>query len=284
MNNSNSIGQDSKGPVEEHRPIKGVLYLHIEHMDAFQELYQGLKQKNRFVPTPNAQRLVAELLDFGRSHRSARITAGSGFFRARVNPTQTLADPRPLPRTQMSAPPSERAGAGRLNPEGMPYLYLASDPYTAVAEVRPWVGAQVTVARVKINRDIEIIDFTNETPVGRFPGANFPWSESGAETIWRELLSYAISIPLQPNHSVNYVPTQYFAEVLKANGVGGIKYKSSLNPKGFNLTIFDPFVGQVTSTRLIAVSGVTYKYEPAKRRLARKPKETKGAGLDTGQI
>jgi hypothetical protein len=153
-----------------------------------------------------------------------------------------------------------------------------------VAEVRPWVGAQVTVARVKINRDIEIIDFTNETPVGRFPGANFPGSESGAETIWRELLSYAISIPLQPNHSVNYVPTQYFAEVLKANGVGGIKYKSSLNPKGFNLTIFDPFVGQVTSTRLIAVSGVTYKYEPAKRRLARKPKETKGSVLDAGQI
>ena len=284
MNNSSSIRHNSKAQAEEHAPVKGVLYLPIEHMDAFQELYQGLKRKNRFVPTPKAQRLVAELLDFGRSHRSAKITVGSGFFRARINPTQTRTNSRPLPRTQMSAPPSERAGAGRLNPEGMPYLYLASDPYTAVAEVRPWIGAQVTVARVKINRNIKIIDFTNETPVGRFPGANFPGSESGAETIWRELLSYAISIPLQPNHSVNYVPTQYFAEVLKANGVGGIKYKSSLNPKGFNLTIFDPFVGQVTSTRLIAVSGVTYKYEPAKRRLARKPKETKGAGLDTGQI
>lgn len=266
MNNCSSTGHNSKAPVEGHPPIKGVLNLPIKHIEAFQELYQGLKQKNRFVPTPNAQRLVAELLDFAQSHRSAKISVGSGFFRARINPNQTLTNPRPLPRTQMSAPQSDHTTAGRLNPEGMPYLYLASDPCTAVAEVRPWVDAQVTVARVKINRDIEIIDFTNETPVGRFPDANFPGSESGAETIWRELLSYVMSIPLQPNHPVNYVPTQYFAEVLKAKGVGGVKYKSSLNPKGFNLAIFDPLVGHVTSTRLVTVSGVTYTYEPAKRR------------------
>ena len=259
------MGGDSKTSVEARPPIKGKLHLQIEYMEAFQELYQGLRRKNRFVPSPPAQRLIDELLEFARSHRSAKISRGSYLFRARINPTQTPTSPRPLHGTEMSAPPLDLAAAGRLNPEGIPYLYLANDSYTAVAEVRPWVGAQVTVARVKINRDIEIIDFTNETPVGRFPSANFPGSESGAETIWRELLSYVMSMPLQPNHSVSYVPTQYFAEVLKANGFGGVKYKSSLNLKGFNLAIFDPVAGRVTSTRLVTVSGVTYTYEPVKQ-------------------
>jgi len=245
---------------------RATLHLHIGHLDAFGELYRGLKKKNRFVPSPDAQRLVAELLDFARSYRSTKISGGSRFFRARINPTQTLTDYRPLPRTQMSASPSDFTEAGRLNPEGIPYLYVASDPDTAVAEVRPWVGAHVTVAGIKTNQDIEIIDFTNETPVGRFPGANFPGSESGAEMIWRELLTYTMSMPLQPKHSVSYVPTQYFAEVLKAKGFGGVKYKSSLNPKGFNIAIFDPATGRVTSTWLITVTSVTYTYIRAKQR------------------
>ena len=247
---------------------RGKLHLHIRHMDAFGELYRGLKKKNRFVPSPDAQRLVAELIDFARSYRSTKISGGSRFYRARINPTQTLADNRPLPRIRMSAPPSDFTEPGRLNPEGIPYLYVASDPHTAVAEVRPWVGAHVTVAGIKINRDIEIIDFTNETPVGRFPGANFPGSESGAETVWRELLTYTMSIPLQPKHPVSYVPTQYFAEVLKAEGLGGVKYKSSLNPKGFNIAIFDPAVGRITSTWLIKVTNVAYTY----RRVKQQPK------------
>jgi len=269
VNNCRSMGGDSKTPVEPRLPIKGTLHLQIEYMQAFQELYQGLSRKNRFVPSPPAQRLVDELLEFARSHRSAKISRGSYFFRARINPTQTPTSPRPLTRTKMSAPPLDLAAAGRLNPEGIPYLYLASDSYTAVAEVRPWVGAQLTLARVKIDQNIEIIDFMNETPVGRPPGARFPGSESGAELIWRELLSYVMSMPLQPNHSVRYVPTQYFAEVPKANGFGGVKYKSSLNPKGFNLAIFNPLAGCVTSTRLVTVSGVTYTYKLAKQRPAR---------------
>jgi len=36
-------------------------------------------------------------------------------------------------------PDPNKVGDGRANPKGTPYLYLASNPETAMAEMRPWV-------------------------------------------------------------------------------------------------------------------------------------------------
>ena len=57
------------------------------------------------------------------------------WFRARL-----LSDDEPYPIEKMGAPPHRRAGHGRANPAGIRYLYLGSEPETAVAEIRPHTG------------------------------------------------------------------------------------------------------------------------------------------------
>lgn len=46
---------------------------------------------------------------------------------------------------------------GRANPPGFAYLYLANNPGTALAEMRPWVGESLTIAVFEIQKDIKLI-------------------------------------------------------------------------------------------------------------------------------
>ena len=54
-------------------------------------------------------------------------------------------------------PRSDRAREGRGNPAGISMLYLASSVQTAVSEVRPWVGSEVSVAQFEVSRDVKVI-------------------------------------------------------------------------------------------------------------------------------
>ena len=68
-------------------------------------------------------------------------------------------------------PIGEFAGEGRANSSGIPVLYLASTEKTAISEVRPWVGSQVSVAQFKVSRNLNAIDLTQghgESIVERF--------------------------------------------------------------------------------------------------------------------
>ena len=50
------------------------------------------------------------------------------------------------------------ASEGRVNPKGIPYLYLATDKETAMGEARPWVGSEISVAQFKLLKIQKIID------------------------------------------------------------------------------------------------------------------------------
>ncbi len=61
---------------------------------------------------------------------------------------------------QLGAPPAQLAGHGRLNPRGIPYLYLASDELTAISEVRPWKDAELTLAEFRTIRTLKLANFS----------------------------------------------------------------------------------------------------------------------------
>ncbi len=44
----------------------------------------------------------------------------------------------------------------RANPKGIPCLYLSSVMRTAAAEVRPWIGTYVTLAKFRVKDDAAI--------------------------------------------------------------------------------------------------------------------------------
>jgi hypothetical protein len=49
---------------------------------------------------------------------------------------------------------------GRVNPAFIKYLYTAEDPYTALVEVRPYLGSKVSVAEIRVNETLTIADFS----------------------------------------------------------------------------------------------------------------------------
>ena len=196
--------------------------------------------------------------------------------------------PTPLPPEQMGAPPKQLATEGRLNPFGIPYLYLTTDTDTAVAELRPWIGSDVTVGLFNILKDLKAIDTTKDksnllidlrfvVKDGKFTDIKHrsPDSYTAKEKetqVWGDISS-SFSIPVSPNDiKARYLPTQYLSEVLKVAGYDGVIYKSSLNSKGKNIVLFDPTTAECTACRMFDVKGVKYVYNESGNPVQRSPR------------
>ena len=245
--------------------------LPLVDMQVWGSLYRCLKHDRRFFLPPTERRFVEGILKFAEKHRTTAIVAGTRLFRARLNTSQGLvAGPRLTPR-QLYSPPKELVRGGRLNPAGIPYLYLAEEEKTALAEVRPWQGAAVTIGRVKVLMNLRIADVTRDS------SSSVPYNthaEKGADFTSRELISYMFSIPYQPEDTISYAPTQYLAEAFRHHGFDGIRYDSALNASGRNVVLFDSAAAKVTSTVQVIVAGIDYRYSSiaTQRRTTRRTK------------
>lgn len=80
----------------------------------------------------------------------------------------------PYPPERM-VPKAEYVGDGRVNPKGIPCLYLASGASAAISEMRPWLDSYITIATFKTVRDCLLVDCSLNTQ----------------ESFWLELVSVA---------------------------------------------------------------------------------------------
>lgn len=139
-----------------------------------------------------------------------------------------------------------RAKEGRANPAGIPVLYIGSNLDTAVSEVRPWVGAEVSVARCKILRPLRTLDLSLGHGKSSFklkflnPDLE-PSAEDKKSAVWTGI-DNAFSKPVTlSDDAADYVPTQILAELFRSNGYDAIAYKSQFgDDDGFNIAVFDP--------------------------------------------
>ena len=124
-------------------------------------------------------------------------------------------------------PPKNIVKDGRANPSYISYLYVAERPYTAMVEVQPYLGSDISVAEIKVNRKLNIMDIAK-----RF---------NDLETIEDFLLYFIAEEFSKPvdDDIKSYIPTQYIAEYLKREGFDGIRFRSSLDKRGSNITIFN---------------------------------------------
>jgi len=156
--------------------------------------------------------------------------------RARIQPRRNQV----FTPQQMGAPPAEQARGGRANPPGISYLYVASDPATAVAEVRAELGDWVTVARVAIPQEpMRMLDLSQDIRIID----PFEHNDLHQALMVRELLltfGFELRRPIRPSDSAfDYVATQFIAEYFRQTGFGGIIFPSSL-ANGVNAVFFDP--------------------------------------------
>jgi hypothetical protein len=161
----------------------------------------------------------------------------------------------PFPPERMK-PLRHQASEGRANPKGLPYLYLSSEIKTAVAEVRPWVGALVSVAEMKVTKPLTIVNCSKEEPKLMLYGHE-PSASERERAVWRDI-NIAFSRPVTQNDLVaDYIPTQILAETFRKHGFDGISYKSSLGSGG-NLVLFDLDAVKLSRCILFKVDSVSF--------------------------
>ncbi|MDP8208967.1 MAG: RES family NAD+ phosphorylase [Candidatus Electryonea clarkiae] len=186
------------------------------------------------------------------------IKKESIYFRARI----CTSEERAFPANKMGAPPNHKSTAGRANPAGIAYLYLADKINTAVHEVRPSTLDLVSIAKFKTVSDLRVIDLRKISPF------QFSKAEDFEKQVSEIPLLNSIGEHLaKPIHSstanVKYAPTQYLSELLKFNGWDGVLYKSALNQEGYNLALFNPESAEcIKVLELHSVSKVNVIYTP----------------------
>jgi len=144
----------------------------------------------------------------------------------------------------MGAPPSDRAAAGRMNPAGISYLYLAFEQETALAEVLDGPPCSAAIARFEVQREIFVLNLTS---LPQLPSIfDDSCREHGEGLLFLKRFVTEISKPVRKDgrEHIEYVPSQvvseYFALAFRANGqqLDGIAYPSAVHPGGKNLVLF----------------------------------------------
>ncbi|WP_157822509.1 RES family NAD+ phosphorylase [Psychromonas sp. Urea-02u-13] len=148
----------------------------------------------------------------------------------------------PYPKNRMY-PLECSANEGRVNPKGIPYIYLATDWETSMSECRPWIGMNLSVGQFIVTKNLNVVDCsenhsTNPLYFDLKKGIYEPNSEEREKAVWAHI-DKAFSMPINTNETqAHYVPTQVIAEAFKTHGYDGIIYKSMLG-KGFNIALFN---------------------------------------------
>lgn len=153
--------------------------------------------------------------------------------------------------------------AGRLHPVGKSVLYLSAAIETSIAEVRPWVGARVSVARFEITRDLKIVDCRDDKHLLGFHMDRDDTPSERADIVW-SWINRDLASPVDPSEPhINYLHTQIIGEFLHLQGYDGIAFKSSLHAGGVNFALFDLDAAAPKTCALYRVKTVTYASEPA---------------------
>ena len=189
-----------------------------------------------------------------RRNRDAEIREGSTLWRAQLGvdyvPSRDAIGEEPMGFLGARMKPvAEHAREGRANSSGIPVLYLASTEKTAISEVRPWVGSEVSVAQFRITRKLKAINLTQGYGKSSWSGLTLKqmWgeeevdAEGKAKAVWNDI-DNAFSRPVsRSDEREDYVPTRILAELFQEAGYDAIVYRSHFGPEGrdgYNIAVF----------------------------------------------
>jgi RES domain-containing protein len=247
----------------------------FQSSDAFRLFYASVTRRQRYVHEDH----VRQFLDAVRETSVSRISVVPKDFplwRAQRGSTYRWEHPGESYAVEIPAayepermkPTASYATDGRVNPHGIAYLYLAMERDTACAEVRPWVGAYISLGCFRTNREMRLIDCTSDQRKFPFKAFNagmtdtIPWSPEEYEgVVWGEI-GAAMSEPVAPEDSrLDYVPTQILAEALLGTGVDGIVYRSKLVENGINIALFNVDDARLYSCQLMEATKVKFTFD-----------------------
>jgi len=224
-------------------------YIHSADVDEFFEIVIATSGK-REVPFPSGS-------EFWRAQLGHAWATVSQNYENEENEQFEVESPYPPERMN---PLRDKAKEGRANAKGIPYLYLATDKETAMAEVRPWIGACISVGLFKTLKDFKLVDLSVHTKPGTTIYLKEPDVDKREIAVWTDI-DKAFSEPVTNNDSSpDYAPTQILSELFRHHGYDGVVYKSSLG-KGRNVVLFDINAADLLNCYLYKVESVSFKFE-----------------------
>ena len=234
----------------------------------------SVSTKSRYIQSNDSIEFLNSIIDTAEKHERS-LEAGTVVWRAQnghsLRPlyqydSETDQEihiddfPVPFPDSRMK-PLTESATEGRANSKGIPSLYVATTKDTAMAEVRPWLGAVLSVGKFELKKDLKIIDFTQAQIESRILWyVDEPTEEKRVEAVWSEL-NKAFSTPTRTSDLTSeYAPTQIISEFIKSKGYDGIAYKSSLSD-GQNICLFDLSSADIVDSYIYHAKEINFKFE-----------------------
>ncbi|HCS65910.1 MAG TPA: hypothetical protein DIW64_18610 [Cellvibrio sp.] len=228
----------------------------------FREIDESLRYKTRFsIPTKQNEHIV-QYINRRIATGLGTIPAGKIFYRARIH---EFGKKDLYKRKEMGAPPNGKAGSGRMNPEGISYLYLANSSNTAIAEIRPWKGATLSVGKFKTQKELRIVSLSKSIEITD-PTDTKTTTKFVIDSILHALY---FSIPAHGEDKFSYLASQYIAEQFKQRNVDGIEYPSVLNEEGTNTVLFDidsAICINVTGHAVEKISYSSRRWNPPKKK------------------
>ena len=235
----------------------------------FQHFSQAVRHNSRYIHDVHITTFLDTLLQTS-SARHLKLSAGKFLWRAQLGGATEEQEQddvvwdEPVPHSSARMKPlPHSAQEGRVNPKGIPCLYLATDKETAMAEVRPWIGTTISAGPFRMTRDLTVVDFS----VGHDSKLDFYLEEepSAAErekSVWMQV-DRAFSEPVSTDPATaDYVPTQVISEFFCKQGFDGVAYKSRLG-NGFNIALFDLNAAVLTSCGLYPVKSLSFEFGEA---------------------
>lgn len=219
---------------------------------SFWNFQREVLRDRRFVRSAEADAFL-QCVSLTCEARKKRLKSGTVLWRAQRGHAwreiEEIADSIPcaLPKDRMK-PLVDRAREGRVNPKGIPCLYLATRADTAMSEVRPWIGSYVSLAQFRVTRDLMVIDCSLSAD-RIWLHLEEPSPSRREETVWAHI-DRAFSEPAEGDDDrAEYAATQILAELFRSLGCDGVVYRSALDKEGLNVALFD-----LSSARLLNCS------------------------------
>lgn len=183
------------------------------------------------------------------------LKQGTVLYRARIR--NTVKNPESFGHEHLWAPSLGVPGQGRFNPPGIPVLYLADSPETALREVRFTRKSKRRVADVGVFvmvRDLPVWDL-RETDLGEF-----------------------VSVLSRGNTTTKpeYFFANFLAQCCTNSGVFGVLYGSVENPGGLNVALLNYEKERTVMVRRVRAGygPVSTPKRPRKRKSRVKPTDS----------
>lgn len=237
------------------------------HWDSYSQFARYVRTVSRYILSEEQRTFLDTVLATIRE-RDGELKEGHVFYRAQLGIDlcdKTDSDGNWIGEdiwgfgASRMKPLTDRAREGRANSSGIPVLYVGTTVKTAISEVRPWIGADVSVAVCKLLRPLRTLDLSlghgqsslSGPILSHVLGGREPTAQEKEKAVWIEI-DNAFSTPVtQSDDRADYAPTQILAELFRSVGYDAIVYKSHFGDDdkhlGYNIAIFDLSAVEIVS-------------------------------------